>query len=229
MQIVELASVGWHEHVAHALVSTIRQALASQERFHLVLSGGTTPRALYAYLATPEMQKGVAWERVHLWWGDERYVPPTDSRSNFRMAYEAWLAHGAVPRENWHPMPTDCAEPEACAQRYEAELRQIWGDALPAFDLTLLGLGEDGHTASLFPGNSALHETKRWVAVGHAPTEPRIRLTLTFPVLNASQRVWFLVAGESKRPVLERVWQGDPALPASRIQPVGELRWWVIR
>ncbi len=229
MQIVELAQSDWYEHVARALVSTIRRVLERQERFHLVLSGGTTPRALYAHLATPAMQKAVAWERVHLYWGDERYVPHTDPRSNFRMAYEAWLTHGAVPPENWHPMPTDCTEPETCARRYEAELCQIWGETLPVFDLTLLGLGEDGHTASLFPGDRALQETGRWVAVGHAPSEPRIRLTLTLPVLNASQRVWFLVAGESKRPVLERVWQGDMSLPASLIQPAGELRWWVIR
>lgn len=230
MTLVEVALSEWSEVVAEALVHTIGEALDTQERFHLTLSGGNTPRALYERLAQPDMRQAVDWQCVHLFWGDERYVPPTDPLSNYRMAYEAWLQHSAIPKENWHPMPTDCDEPTLCAQRYEQTLAQMFGGQIPQFDLILLGLGEDGHTASLFPNSPALEETQRWVAVVERPEEtPRYRLTLTLPVLNASKRVWFLVVGESKQAVLERVLEGDETLPASYIEPDGELVWWIAK
>ncbi|MER3403143.1 MAG: 6-phosphogluconolactonase, partial [Armatimonadota bacterium] len=229
MPIVALSQADWHDHVARVMIQALRDTLGVQQRCALSLSGGNTPRALYTRLAMPDMHHAVDWTRVHLFWGDERYVSPTDPRSNFRMVYESWLQYSPIPPENYHPIPTDCPDPSECARRYELELRHYFGGAIPAFDLTLLGLGEDGHTASLFPGDAALHAWHQWVAVGHAPVEPRIRITLTLPVLNASKQVWFLVAGASKRKVLQRVWQGDLSLPASHIQPAGELIWWIIR
>ncbi len=231
------------EQVARALVEVVRQTLSRGERFRIALSGGNTPRALYERLAQPDYRKAVDWTKVHFFWGDERYVPHNHPQSNYRMAYEAWLKHLSLPPECVHPMPTDCPDPDACARRYEKTLGMGFGERaspsplpsalptadcpLPRFDLILLGMGDDGHTASLFPDEPALYEKERWVVPAIAPFEPRQRLTLTLPVLNSACRVWFLVIGEGKRAVLKRVFEGEP-LPAGLVQPVqGELVWWL--
>lgn len=213
-------------HVADWILARAR---AAEGRFAVCLSGGSTPKRLYERLAAPALVAAFPWQRTHWFWGDERFVPHDDPQSNFRMAREALLSHAPVPPENVHPIPTERMSPAAAAAAYEAELKRFYGaDTLaggrPLFDLTLLGLGENGHIASLFPGSPALAETTRWVmpVVGEASLD---RITLTYPALEASRATAFLVAGARKRDIVERVHAGDPALPATRLRPAGELYW----
>ncbi|MCS7273327.1 MAG: 6-phosphogluconolactonase [Fimbriimonadales bacterium] len=217
--------------VADALVQMCNAILMRQPTCSLALSGGKTPETLYRLLSTRRYREALDWSRVYLFWGDERYVPHDDPRSNYQMAYRAWLRKAGIPAANIHPMPTHYPDPDAAARAYEAELRAYFGDTkpFPRFDLVLLGLGEDGHIASLFAGDPALGEQTRWVVPSCAPTEPSQRLTLTLPVLNHAQRIWFLVAGESKRAVIARLFQGppDPTLPATQLSPIGECFWWL--
>jgi 6-phosphogluconolactonase len=213
-------------HVAKWLV-----AVASQNdgAFAVALSGGSTPRRLYELLASPPHRETFPWARTHWFWGDERFVPHDSSQSNYRMVREAMLARAPVPRANVHPVPTAGITPDVAALTYEQELKTFYGaPALrpdrPLFDVTLLGLGPEGHIASLFPGTAILNERTRWVgAVIGAKAEPRV--TLTYPALESSREVAFLVAGTAKRAVLEQLLRGDPELPAAHLHPVhGTLR-----
>jgi len=198
-------------------------------RFAIALSGGSTPRRLYELMARPPYRESFPWHRVHLFWGDERFVPHSDARSNFRMAQEALLSHVPIEAANVHPIPTEGTTPDNAARAYERTLKSFYGadeldPARPLFDVTLLGLGEDGHTASLFPKTRALTERERWVvAVTEGVAEPRI--SLTYPPLEASRHVVFLVAGEEKRAIFDRVRRGDPNLPAARLRPTGGVLW----
>ncbi len=207
-------------------------ALAATGTFRVSLSGGSTPKALYALLASEEFRGRFPWRRVSWYWGDERFVPHDHPDSNYRMAREAMLDKAPVPAENIHPVPAD-GSPEDAAARYERVLQQAYGAATldPAhalFDLTLLGLGADGHTASLLPGEPVLEERERWVAmVAHG--RPEIRITMTYPVIESSRRVAFLVAGEDKAPILRKIREGGSKVPAARVRPVGELVWFVDR
>ncbi len=227
MERIYLPAEAFAERVAERLVTTVRQGLQEQSTFSLVLCGGNTPRALYQRLAEADPEPPL-WTRVHFFWGDERYVPHSSPSSNYQMAYSLWLSRLPIAPSHLHPMPTDCPEPDECARRYEQHLRALFPDApYPRFDLILLGMGEEGHTASLFPGDSAVEERERWVAVGHAPVEPRMRLTLTLSVLNSARRVWFLVTGTNKREAIRKVFSGVP-LPAGLVRPTeGELIWWL--
>jgi len=217
--------------VADGLTELCRNILKVQPTCSLALSGGKTPEALYLLLGTRHYQREVEWERVHLFWGDERYVPHDDPRSNYRMVREAWLSKANLPPENIHPMPTHYPNPDDAARAYEDELRAYFGDAepYPHFDLMLLGLGEDGHIASLFPNDPALEETTRWVVPSRAPVEPHQRLTLTLPVINHAYRIWFLVKGVSKREAIEKLFRepADTSLPAARVEYNGERFWWL--
>lgn len=222
--------------VARALVEVLGTAGAAADRCcSVVLAGGNTPRILYGLLGSV-YRDAIPWEHVHVYWGDERCVPPDDPRSNFRLAKEAWLDRIAIPLENVHPMPTDLPDADAAARRYEATMRARFPAQWPVFDLALLGIGTDAHTASLFPGSPALDETTRWVVATRAPGEPHARLTLTLPVLNHAARVWFLVAGADKAPALRRIFAdvSAPARAAAGIPPAaavgphdGTLTWWV--
>jgi 6-phosphogluconolactonase len=213
-------------HVADWLVA----AAAQHDRpFAVALSGGSTPRRLYELLASPPHREAFPWARTHWFWGDERFVPHDNSQSNYRMVREAMLARAPVPRANVHPVPTEGVTPDAAALAYEQDLRTFYGASAlrpdrPLFDVALLGLGPDGHIASLFPGTAILKERSRWVgAVIGAKPEPRI--TLTYPALESSREVAFLVTGAAKRAVLEQLLQGDPELPAAHLHPVhGTLR-----
>ncbi len=222
-----------YRQVAQALVDALRQTLVEQARATLALSGGQTPQPLYRLLAGEGYRHALDWQRVCFCWVDERYVPPTHLLSNFRLVYELWLRSYQLPASCLYPMPTHLPDPDDAARAYERCLRELFGKRVrfPHFDLILLGMGEDGHTASLFMGDAALEETHRWVVPAWAPVEPHQRLTLTLPVLNAARRVWFLVAGEAKRDALKRVFQpqhDEPPLPAARVQPRrGELIWWI--
>lgn len=215
-------------HVAEWLVE---RAGASSGRFRIALSGGSTPKRLYECLAQAPLRERMPWDRIHLFWGDERFVPPDHPDSNYRMAREAMIERVPVPADQVRPMPWD-GTPDEAAARYEALLRSEQGADLepgrPLFDVTLLGLGEDGHTASLFPGTAVLEERERWVqAVIGAKPEPR--LTLTYPALESSGVVAFLVTGRAKAEMLRRARAGDGTLPAGRLRPHGDLVWFVDR
>ncbi len=193
----------------------------------VALSGGSTPKRAYALLGTEPWRGRMPWPRVHWFWGDERFVPPDHAESNFRMTREAMLSRAPVPEGNIHPVPTLGLTAAEAARRYEATLRAAYGAdtldaARPLFHLNLLGLGEDGHTASLIPGEPVLDERTRWVAeVGHG--RPEVRITLTYPALDSSAVIAFLVAGAGKRAVLADVRSGTSEVPAARLRPAGRL------
>jgi 6-phosphogluconolactonase len=218
--------------VAVAAVGTINDAVRTRGKCSIVLSGGSTPRTLYSLLAS-EFREQIPWTHVHLFWGDERYVPPEDPRGNFRMAKETLLDHVPCPAENIHRMPTHFPAADTAARDYERTLRSEFVKEWPDFDLVLLGLGDDGHTASLFPGSVALAERTRWVVAAHAPAEPRLRLTLTLPALTRAATVYFLAAGSDKAHALRHVLQGAGdwiRYPAAGVRlGTGNVIWWVDR
>jgi len=209
------------------------KAVASSGRFAICCSGGSTPRYLYELLAQPPIVTMLPWNRMHWFWGDERFVPHDHPDSNYGMTRTALLSKTPIPAANIHPIPTEGLTPEQGAAAYEVTLRDYYGAASlnaarPLFDVTLLGIGDDGHTASLLPGQPALEETRRWVvAVLSGRSEPRI--TLTYPALDSSRDAIFLAVGECKRAVVRRARSGDRTLPASRVEPVGQLHWFVDR
>ncbi|NJK41518.1 MAG: 6-phosphogluconolactonase [Acaryochloridaceae cyanobacterium SU_2_1] len=206
-------------------LAAINRAISTDDRCTLVLAGGNTPKPLYEKLADLTLP----WEKIHIFWGDERYVPISHTDSNAGMAMAAWLNHVPIPAENIHPMPT-AGSPQADAQAYDQHLQDFFGLGpadFPCFDLVFLGLGPDGHTASLFPHTAALEIKDRNVTLGQKDQEPRI--TLTVPVLNQAQSILFLVTGSNKQEALSQIFApvGDSALfPARLIQPTkGELVW----
>jgi len=198
----------------------------------IALAGGATPRATYELMASADYRDRFPWQRMHWFWGDERYVPPDSPRSNFRMAREALLSRVPIPADNIHPVPTGDATPEGAALDYERTLRSFYGadrldPARPLFDINLLGLGEDGHLASLFPGSEALLENEHWVTwIEGVQQEPRI--TLTYPPLESCRYAAFIVAGAGKASVLARlVGTRATVSPASRFEPLGTLHIFV--
>lgn len=217
---------------AEATVGTINDAVRRSGTCSIVLSGGSTPRTLYGLLAS-EFRARIPWANVQVFWGDERYVPPDDPRSNYRLAREALLDHVPCPSANIHPMPTRFPRADVAAREYEQTLRKHFAGEWPDFDLVLLGLGDDGHTASLFPASPALTETTRWVVAAQAPVEPHVRLTLTLPVLTRADAVHVLVAGSTKAEALRHVLgeAGDPlTYPAAGIRlGTGSVTWWADR
>jgi 6-phosphogluconolactonase len=219
------------EELAHQAARWITDlAGSSRGRFGICLSGGSTPRRLYQLLAASPYREAMPWDRVHWFWGDERFVPWDHPDSNYRMAREALLAHVPVPAQNIHGIEST-GEPATAARAYERVLKAYYGvetvdPARPLFDIELLGLGPDGHTASLFPGTKVLEERLRWV-VEVVGAKPEVRITLTYPPLESSRHTAFLVAGADKREPLARVLAGDPHLPAARLRPAGELVWFV--
>src|SRR4051794_24210939 len=188
----------------------------------VALSGGSTPKRLYELLVTETFIGRVPWDRVHWFWGDERFVPPDDPRSNYRMTMDAMLRHAPVPDGHIHPVPTVGLSPDAAARAYAEQLQRFHGsprlDDAPLFQIVLLGLGTNGHTASLFPGTPALDEREAW-AVAVTPEGEPTRITLTYPALESCRHAAFLVAGADKRDVLRRVRASDMSLPASRYRP----------
>jgi 6-phosphogluconolactonase len=214
------------------LLRVMQDAIKQRGRFAIALAGGHTPAKLYTLWSQAE-NYGVQtpWDRVHLFWGDERYVPQDDPLSNYRMTRETLIEHVAIPTANVHPVPTNLPTPEKAAEAYEAELRGFFGSDAPAFDLQLLGLGVEGHTASLFPDSPALEERKRWVLAIEAPVKPPRRLTLTPVVLNEGRNTFFLVAGADKREILTAL-RSEPEskasqFPAARIRPAGRTLWFL--
>ncbi|EFK11076.1 6-phosphogluconolactonase [delta proteobacterium NaphS2] len=192
---------------AEIFVEEAVDALSARGRFAVALSGGETPRRLYSLLTESPIRENIEWKAVHIFWGDERCVPPGDPRSNARMARLTLLDHVPLPAENVHPIPCDRSPQEAAAQ-YEAEIKAFFGTASPAFDLVLLGLGDNAHTASLFPHTPVLDEKDRWVAEVCVPEQDMHRVTLTAPIINQARQVLFLVSGAEKANALKQVIQG---------------------
>lgn len=208
----------------------IADAIEQRGRACVALSGGHTPAQMYALWAA-EFHSRTPWDLLHFFWGDERYVPHDDPLSNYRMARETLISRVPIPAANVHPFPTNLPQPQAAADAYEVELRAYFAGGPPELDVQLLGIGEEGHTASLFPGSSVLEEHRRWVAAVEVPATPPRRLTLTPAVLNLSRHTLFLVAGESKREILGKLRdEPDPQTspyPAARIQPSGQVLWFL--
>lgn len=208
----------------------IKDAIVTQGRCTIALAGGSTPKPLYEALA----QEAIDWPKLHVFWGDERYVPSDHPDSNEGMARNAWLNNVAIPPENIHAMPTDAPDPAIAADRHEQHLKdffQVPPNSFPYFDIILLGMGDDGHTASLFPHTSALDICDRWITVGSKHGDPR--LTFTIPLINHAKTVIFLVAGANKNAALSQVLAADTAsvdsktVPARYIRPQKEL-WWLL-
>jgi 6-phosphogluconolactonase len=204
-------------------------------RAAVCLTGGSSPEGLYRLLASEPYRARLPWDRVHWFMGDDRFVPATDGLSNMGMARRLFLDRVGVPADHVHPIPTGSDTPDAAALSYEAALKEFYGrdhlePARPLFDLVLMGVGDDGHTASLFPHAPALDEAKRWVVgvaqAGLAPLVPRV--TLTFPALASTREMLFLVMGADKRDILARVFSGED-LPANRARADGEVVWLVDR
>jgi 6-phosphogluconolactonase len=215
---------------AARVVRRAAEAIAEHGRFAWALAGGSTPEHLYRLLGSPPYSERLEAAHLHLFFGDERCVPPEHAESNYRMVAGSLLAGLSVPPENVHRMPAELP-PEQAAERYELELERHFalqvGAAFPRFDLVLLGMGADGHTASLFPGTAALTETRRWVVANAVPALGTTRLTLTLPVLDAAAHVLFLVAGADKAERMKEVLTGEGTdLPARRVRPArGEIEW----
>ncbi len=209
---------------ARMFVEWAWQSIARQGAFRVALSGGSTPRAMYGYLATETYRKQVDWAKVHLFWGDERCVPPDDPESNYGMARKELLIRVPIPEANVHRMQAEREDLGRAAQEYEELLRRELDrdeHGFPRFDLIFLGMGPDGHTASLFPGARGIRTTSRWVSTPLVPKLGKRRMTLTLPVLNAARRVQFLVVGSEKAAMLRTVLEEkvDPPLPAQLVRP----------
>ncbi len=206
------------------------EAIAEHGHFSVALAGGSTPKALYKTLATVELVPRVQWEKVHVFWGDERCVAPNHEESNYHMTFDVMLRHLPIPVNQIYRMEGELV-PKDAAKAYDDRLKQFFQQKRPRFDLVLLGLGDDGHTASLFPGTKALTETKRWVTANYVRKLSSWRLTLTARLINQAANVTFLVSGEGKANALRRVLAGrytPEEIPAQVIRPErGQLRWLV--
>ena len=209
------------------VLSKIAAAIAERGICTIAAAGGSTPEPLYRALSTQELP----WDKIHVFWGDERYVPPEHPDSNQKMARLAWLDRVNIPNRNIHPMPTGAADPAADAEAHQTELQQFFkvsDGEFPAIDIILLGIGDDAHTASLFPGTAALQVRDALVTVGSKDGQPRI--TFTVPLINKARCVIFMVAGASKQPALAQIFApaADSTIyPARLVQPEGEL-WWLL-
>jgi 6-phosphogluconolactonase len=217
---VAAQAAGWLHHLASA----------STGRFSINLCGGQTPRLLYETLARPPYLSRFPWKRVHWFWGDERFVPPDDFESNYRMVREAMLDVAPVPLENIHAVNTGLANAAASAVDYQRRLQKFYGATRPIpghllFDITLLGLGQDGHTASLFPKSPALRERNKWVVPTVAPNG-QDRITLTFPALRLSGHIAFVVCGSAKARTVSEIFSGA-TFPAAQVRSNGTINWFL--
>jgi 6-phosphogluconolactonase len=216
------------------LLELSKAAVAERGIFTLALSGGSTPKKLYALLGKDPAFATFPWAQTHLYFGDERHVAPDDAESNFRMVKESLLNSGLVPAENVHRVFAELESAAQAASEYEAQMRRDFEDkalldGFPRFDVVLLGMGPDGHTASLFPGSAALDEKTKWVAANWVEKFKTDRITFTFPVLNAARVVLLLIAGADKAPMIRQV-LGDArgTYPVERVQPADGVKVWML-
>jgi len=215
-------------YAANLFASTAREAVTRRGRFVVALSGGSTPQRTYELLASEEYREKVPWGAVHIFWGDERCVPLTSSESNAGETMRLWLNTARIPESHIHPVD-GTLNPDLAAEKYEVEIKQFFGELPPEFDLILLGLGENGHTASLFPGTPVLDERSRFVREVYVAEQDMYRVTLTAPAINQAALVAFLAFGGKKADVVREVLEGTSQphrLPAQLIRPgSGELLW----
>jgi 6-phosphogluconolactonase len=226
----DLASLS--RDAAGRFLDDFRECVPARGRFAVALSGGSTPRTFYSLLASDPCRKEVDWTKVHVFWADERCVPPDDRESNYRLVFETLLSAVPVPAENIHRVRGETS-PEEAARLYDEELRAFFrGGQVPVFDLAVLGAGVDGHTASLFPGSEALRESSRLAVPVRTSAVRTGRVTLTLPVLNNAAHVLVLVSGLSKASVVREIFEAGNAkhLPAGLLRPVnGTLEWFLDR
>ncbi len=219
-------------NAAQHIVRIANESIATSGRFTMVLSGGTTPRKTYGLLGSELYSKRINWTLVHIFWGDERSVPPESPDSNYRMAHEVFLSKIPVPTVQVHRMLANEPDRDAASQEYVEEMQRVFAtDDIPSFDLIQLGMGPEGHTASLFPHQEALHEERRLVMPVSVPKPPPDRLTFTPPLLNAARNILFLVTGSDKADALHAVLEGPyqpDEYPAQIVRPPnGEVVWMV--
>jgi 6-phosphogluconolactonase len=218
------------EAAASLFVQQARRAVRAQGRFTVALSGGHTPEGTYQLLTQPPFREQVPWVKVHVFWGDERCVPLDDPRSNAHMAHQTLLDHVPIPTDQIHPI--HCAhDPQQGAEEYRTLLQGFFAGGPPRFDLVLLGLGENGHTASIFPGTPAVDERERWAVAVYVAEQAMWRVTLTTPIINQAATVAFLVAGTVKAQIVQRVLDGpfEPhTLPAQLIRPTSGNLYWML-
>lgn len=216
--------------VAKWIADSIEATLKQQDRFTIALSGGSTPKALHRILAASPYKEQIDWSKLHVFWGDERAVPFSDDRNNAKMAYDTLLNFVPIPPYHIHVMRTDIG-PEESAAEYEKILHFYFDNTATSFDLVLLGMGDDGHTLSLFPGTAAVHEEKAWAIAYYLKAQDMYRITLTKTIVNRAGKIAFLTTGDKKAHALKEVLKGawNPDLyPSQEIKPVkGELHWFV--
>ncbi len=208
-----------------AFARAAERAITARERFNVVLGGGNTPRDAYRLIANEHVNE-IDWVKTHVFWGDERMVSPNDPESNARMARETLLNHVPIPANNIHRIAGE-KDPQQAADEYHTEIERHFRGAAPRFDLVILGIGADGHTASLFPGTAGLQETTRYAVANHVPQLDTWRVTLTLPVINSASLVIMYVLGEDKAPMIQHILGGGEGetVPAQLVKPVGELMW----
>lgn len=214
--------------VCQRFVAHVQETLEKQDRFRVALSGGSTPKRLYELLSAEDLP----WSQIEWFWGDERNVPHEDADSNFRMVREALLDRVAVPEANIFPVPVDVSDPAGAARGYDQTLQQAFaGNAFPPWDLALQGIGDDAHTASLFPETKALGIEDAWFVENWVPKFDAFRYTLTAPAINSAKCIWFLVAGVKKKPAVDAVWNGprQPERYPSQLIDAGhpQLTWFL--
>lgn len=218
------------EQLASWIERLVQDTLKKQDLFTLVLSGGGTPKLLFQKLASDKFKNKINWKRIHVFWGDERVVPFEDDRNNARMAYDILINHIDIPPEQVHIMRTDI-EPELAAEKYEKILHQYFDNTPNSFDLVLLGMGDDGHTLSLFPGSPIIEEHEHWVNSVYNEQQKMYRITLMPVIVNKASNIAFMVDGAKKANVLQQVIEGPympRELPAQIIKPVkGQLSWFL--
>ena len=216
--------------VAEFFINTAIEAIEKRDRFTVALTGGSSPAGLYQLLTTSPYSEQISWEKVFVFWGDERWVPLDDGKSNAKMAFETLLNQVPIPKEQIFPMWNGQRDPAQYAEEYEQLIRQHLG-LEGSFDLILLGMGDDGHTASLFPGTEVLQETSKWVDAYYLKAQEMYRITLTAPLINQAYRIAFIAYGQNKAHALKEVLQGERNIqlyPAQLIRPTqGEANWFV--
>lgn len=218
-----------YQKAAEQIVTIGRGAIAKKGQFALALSGGSTPAGVYAVIAQ-SFKDQLDWQKVHLFWGDERCVVATHPESNYRMAHENLISKVSIPSGNVHRVASE-EDPLLAAQQYEDDMRDffgVYGSGFPEFDLILLGLGDDGHTASLFPESEGLHESERWVCDNFVKKLKTHRVTITFPLINHAANVMFIVSGSSKASICHQILEEKKDYPAQKVQPnSGQLFWFL--
>ena len=222
------------QNVAEYIMRIVKESIALYGRFTIALTGGTTPGEAYSLLGSEPIKSQIDWQRVHIFWGDERCVAQNNPDSNFYLAQEVLLDKIAIPKSHIHPMPADQPDRDVASQAYTVEMQHTFGtNGIPSFDLIHLGMGPEGHTASLFPHQASLHEIHRLVMPVSVPKPPPDRLTFTPPLLNAARNVLFLVTGSDKAEALHAVLEGEyqpDEYPAQIVRPTnGEVVWMLDR